>query len=374
MKAQGIQLLSNAGIFGPVIVIPLILQEDLDASDTVIGIVVGAFAGASFASSYIFGRASDIYGRRRILQAGLLLSGIALMLQVLTLSWDDLIIFSIVRVLVGFCGGMFPAALLAYAFDTSSTRMGRFAAFGSAGWFVGNMSVAILGSEYAISFTVCAAMLFVSYGVALMLPPRKDTRMEVPLFPRALIKRNMPVYLAMLIRHTGANMIWVTYPLFLTSLGAPIFWIGVIYSVNALGQVLFMTISDRYDAAMIVAIGLAASSLTFSTFLLADDYWQIIPSQVILAFAWSFLYAGSLRYVMEKNKEKATAAGLLSGTMSISGIVGPVLGGMSATIVGFKGTIEIATVMSAFALAMFLFELRRSGEFYRLRARSRGLL
>jgi MFS family permease len=334
--------------------------------------VAGGFAGASFVSSYIFGRASDIYGRRRVLLAGLMLSGIALILQVVSVYWGGLVFFSLVRVLVGFCAGMFPAALLAYAFDTSSTRMGRFAAFGSGGWFLGSMVVGALGSAYGISFTICAMMLFVSYGFGLALRFRSDTRIAVPLFPKALIRRNMPVYVAMLIRHTGANMIWVTYPLFLAALGAPILWIGIIYSVNALGQVVFMNLSDRYDSALSVAVGLASSALTFFTFLLAGDYWQIIPSQVILAFAWSFLYAGSLRYVMEKNREKATASGLLGGTMSISGIVGPVLGGISATVFDFKGTIAIATVMSAAALAIFLFELRRSGEFYRLRARSRG--
>jgi predicted MFS family arabinose efflux permease len=75
---------------------------------------------------------------------------------------------------------------------------------------------------------------------------------------------------------------------------------------------------------------------------------------------------------MDKNKEKATASGLLSSTMSISGMVGPVMGGIAATAFDFKGTIAIATGMSIVALAIFIYDLKRSGEFYRLKLPSRG--
>jgi predicted MFS family arabinose efflux permease len=75
---------------------------------------------------------------------------------------------------------------------------------------------------------------------------------------------------------------------------------------------------------------------------------------------------------MDKNKEKATATGILSSVMSISGIAGPVLGGVAATALDFKGTITVASAMSVVALAIFLYELRRSGEFYRIRARSKA--
>jgi DHA1 family quinolone resistance protein-like MFS transporter len=128
-----------------------------------------------------------------------------------------------------------------------------------------------------------------------------------------------------------------------------------------------MMLLDRYDPALLVAVGLVSSALTFFTFTLAGSPWEIVPSQVLLAFAWASLYVGSLRYVLDKNKEKATATGLLSSTMSLSGIIGPVLGGLAATAFDFKGTIVIATLMSLVALGIFVYELKRSGEFYRLR-------
>lgn len=371
MKTEAIQLLSSAGLFGPVIIVPVILQDEFGASKDVIGLIAGMVAAMGFISSYMFGRASDVHGRRVILLSGLLMSGIATVLQAVTLVWGGLAFFAAVRVLIGFCSGMFPAALLAYAHDAKS-KMGRFSAWGSAGWGIGNLSVGLFGMFYEGAYIYCSVILFVSFAIALRLPFTKEVRMEVPLFPAALIRRNAPVYTSMLIRHTGANMIWVTYPLFLASIGAEPAWIGVIYAVNAFGQFFVMPFLDRFDPALLVAVGLASSAITFFTFTLVGSYWQIIPSQVLLATAWACLYVGALRYVMDRNAEKATATGILSSTMSVSGILGPVLGGLAATSLGFKGTIAVATVMSVVALEIFIYELVKSGEFYRMRLLSRS--
>ncbi len=371
MKAPAIQLLSNMGLFGPVIIVPKILADEFGASKELIGFIAGGVAAAGFLSSYMFGRATDVYGRRSILLLGLMMSGLATLLQMVSLIWGGIEFFATVRILIGFCSGIFPAALLAYAYDTRGGRMGKFSAYGSAGWGFGNLGVGLFGLMYEEAYLFCASILFASFVIALSLPFTKEVKMEVPLVPVAIIRKNASVYSAMLIRHTGANMIWVTYPLFLESIGADVEWIGIIYAVNAFGQSFFMLFLDRYDPSLLVAVGLVSSALTFYTFTLAGDYWQIIPSQVLLAAAWSCLYVGSLRYVMDRNKEKATVTGLLSSTMSISGIVGPVMGGVAATIVGFKGTIAIATLMSIVALCIFVYGLRESGELYRLRPRSK---
>ena len=373
MKPQAIQLLSNVGLFGPVVLVPIILQDEFGASKDLIGLVAGGFAAAGFASSYIFGRASDVYGRRIVLLTGLLLSGIATILQAVSLRYGGVELFVTVRVLIGFCSGMFPAALIAYVYDARG-KIGRFSAFGSAGWGIGNLVLGVFGDRllYEEGYIFCAGVIFLSYAIAMTLPFAKEVKLEVPFFPAALIRKNAPIYLAMLIRHTGANMIWVTYPLFLAALGAPPIWIGVIYSVNAFGQVFFMFFLDRPDPSLLVAVGLGSSALTFFTFTLAGSYWEIIPSQLLLAFAWACMYVGCLRYVMDRNAEKATVSGILSSTMSISGITGPVLGGIAATAFGFKGTIWIATAMSVVAFLIFLYDLKQSGELYRLRVRSRG--
>ena len=376
MKANAIQFLTSAGIFGPVVIVPSILQDQMGASLDQIGLVAGGFAAAGFFSSYFFGRRSDVHGRRFILLAGLVLSGLATVLQAISIMVGGLVFFVAVRILIGFASGMFPAALMAYAYDTKGGKMGIISAFGALGWGVGNLAVGLFGlfygQAYAQVYLMCTIIIFASFVIALQLPFAKETSISVPLFPKALIKRNAPVYVSMLIRHTGANMIWVTYPLFLISIGASPLMVAVIYAVNAFGQFGFMAIMDRFEPAVLVAVGLASSAATFYTFTLVGSFWEIIPSQILLAASYSSLYVGSLRYVMDRNEEKATSSGLLSSTMSVSGIIGPVLGGLAATAYDFKGTIIIATLMSVVALGMFLYALNRSGEFYRLRIHSRS--
>ncbi len=366
MRAQAIQFLSNAGLFGPAIIVPVILADNFGASDDLIGLIGGGFAGSAFISSYIFGRASDVYGRRLMLTIGLLLSGFATVSQAASIVVGGLPFFTLSRMLIGFCSGIFPAALLAYAYETRRGQMGKFSAFGALGWAAGNLAVGLFGLLYQPAYLLCAGIIFSSFLIALRLPATRETKMSVPLFPVHLIRKNAPVYSSMLIRHTGANMIWVTYPLFLHSLGADNMTVGIIYFVNSFGQFFFMMFLDRFDPSLLVAVGLGSSALTFFTFTLAGNYYEIIPSQLLLAAAWSCLYVGSLRYVMDRNKEKATVSGLLSSTMSISGIIGPVLGGIAATAYGFVGTINIATAMSVIALGIFAYDLYFSGELYRL--------
>jgi len=50
-----------------------------------------------------------------------------------------------------------------------------------------------------------------------------------------------------------------------------------------------------------------------------------VPSQIVLGFAWSCLYVGSLKCVTETNDEKSTASGLLQSVIAVSGVIGPVI-------------------------------------------------
>ena len=371
MRPEAIQLLSSAGTFGPIILVPVILAESFGASEGLVGMVVGVFATASFISSYACGRAADLYGRRIILLLGLGLSTVITLLHIITLQLDSLVLFVVTRVMLGFTAGMFPAALLAYAYETKS-KMGKFSSWGAAGWGLGSLGIGMFGTLYDWAFLYCAVILALSFALALTLPFPKEHRMHVPRFPARIIRENAPVYMAMLVRHTGANMIWVTYPLFLMSIGADEALIGIVYAVNAFSQFCIMNFLDRFDPRLLVAFGIAASGVTFFVFAITSNYWEIIPTQVLLACSWSSLYVGSLRYVMNKSAEKATATGLLAGTMSISGIAGPLAGGFTAAAIGFRGTMLVAAAMAVAAMAVFIYELVKTGEIYRLMKRSRA--
>ena len=188
--------------------------------------------------------------------------------------------------------------------------------------------------------------------------------MHVPLFPTALIRRNLHFYLPMLVRHAGAMSIWTFWPLFLLDLGADYVWVGIIQFVNPLVQFGFMYLfTDRARTAFLFPVGLVLSIITFISFTLAQNVWQLLPTQGLLGMAWAATYVGSLRGVTESSEEKATAAGMLNSTTSLSAILGPVCAtALVAVTDDYLSTMYFAAAMSAVSLVLYIVLRGRSGE------------
>lgn len=353
MKPQTIQFLANMALFSSLIFIPVYARK-LGATDLEIGLIVGAYSLAVFVSSYIFGREADIRGRRRILQLGLVLSGFAALTQIIAPEWYYL---GLSRVLVGFCAGIYPSALLAYAYETGRP-LGKFASFGSLGWGIGSVLAGVIG-VFSLMFVFSSIVFLLGFALALTLPTVKEVRHSIPFFPVAIIKKNASVYLSVLLRHSGANMIWVIFPLFLISLGMDTSMVGLLYLVNAGTQFLVMHSIDRFNSVKLVLGGLVFSAVTFMSFTFAGNFVEMFPTQILLGFSFALLYVGSLRFLMERNIERATSTGMLGSVMSISAIIGPFFGGLISMSFGYQATMYAATIMTLFAIATFLPGIRQ---------------
>ena len=349
MKAGYIQLLSSAGLSGAALFIPNLLRDDLGANTLEIGLITASFNLALFISSFVFGRASDVHGRKLYLQGGLVLTSISLFMLVFVDSKESI---AVVRVLIGLCAGIYPAAMLAYVYE-SEGRIGKFTAFGSLGFGIGTFVAGVVSIYYQI-FMVSGAMLLIAYILSLRLTFTGEKVHKVPLFPLHIIKHNFPVYVSIMFRHTGANMIWVVYPLFLADLGASALFIGLIYGINAVGQYVFMRFIDRFKTNHLVIAGFIFSIITFPSYTLATRPEEIIPMQVSIAAAWSCLYVGSIKYIMERNEEKGTSTGLLQSFLSISAIIGALVGGATVFTLGYYGSMYIATGMGAIGFLVFV--------------------
>ncbi len=349
-----IQFLSNAAIFASALFIP-ILAGELNASDFQVGLIVASYAFALFISSYIFGRASDIHGRRFFLQIGLMLSGIACLTQILAFNvWT----LALSRVCVGFCVGIYPAALLAKAYELKEEGIGKFASFGSFGWGFGILVAGILTIYWKI-FLFSSLLFFISFLFSYVISFKDEIKISVPLFPKRVIKRSFPSYLAMLVRHTGASSVWVIFPLFLyEDLGGSKFWIAIIYTLNPIGQFLTMQTTDRFNSTRLIVVGLIISTISFTGLALVTSFWQVIIPWVLISVAWGFLYVGSLKFVMERNIEKATSVGILDSTLRLSSIFGALIGGVVAWQFGRVANIVLAATLCCTALILFLMLLR----------------
>ncbi len=259
----------------------------------------------------------------------------------------------LIRGLSGVAGGMVPGSLTALAWGTS---IGLFTGLGSLGMMVANLLDAVIKSDTLIFLTAAAFSLA---GFFLTFRVRENSqRIPVPRFPIKVILKNLNVYLPFLIRHSAAQAIWAVYPLYLFQLGATKFQIGMIYALNPLAQFIFMVTLDRQKSVSLMKMGIFASAAAFLGFALASNLWVILAFQVVLGYSWANLFMGSVKYLLENNTEQATANGILNSMIGLSGIIGPLIGGVIA-LAGIK-TMLLAS--AALACAAFLISLRLHGE------------
>jgi DHA1 family quinolone resistance protein-like MFS transporter len=353
LKAGAVQLLTQAAFFSSWTFIVIFAKEDLGLSDNAIAYVAAIFAATNFFSSYFFGRASDYYGRRVFLYIGLISCTIAFFLQVFIYDfWSYLGI----RMLTGICMGIFPAALIAYVHE-SKRKLGSFSSFGAMGWLVGMMVSGIIAYYFFIkSVFIFSSLLFiVAFIIALKLPIIAHKPIKVSMFPKNILKKNSAVYIGVLIRHSGAHMMWVFWPLFLQSLGANLLWVGIIQSYNAVTQFGVMYfIGDRIKSERSIFLGLLLSGLTFLSFTLAQNHIQLLPTQIFLGMSWAFLYVGAIRFVNEHNPERGTATGILNSVISISSVVGSICAVALIAIFGdYRWIILCASVMAFSGLIVY---------------------
>ena len=115
---------------------------------------------------------------------------------------------ALARAAFGFAAGVFPPALLSIAYDRNR-KLGRFTGWGGMGFavgaFLGALAVLVLAGGDATSlklvFLLSSALLAGAYALAMTMRYPPDHDVVVHLFPKETIKRNLPAYSAMVLRH-----------------------------------------------------------------------------------------------------------------------------------------------------------------------------
>jgi len=361
VKPSIIQMLSSLALSASLLFIPN-LAKTLGANDTEIGIIGAVYYTSIFLSAFLFGRASDVYNRRFLLRLGLGISVFTFLLQIFAdpslFPFANPLLLAVARGLVGFSLGMFPAALTAHVYESGSL-LGRFTSFGSLGWAVGTFIAGLISLYWGI-FLLSSVCFLLAFLISLKMTEVSSPRLEVPFFPKKLLKKNWFVFLPFFLRHTGANCIWVIYPLYITSLGGNKFWIGVIYMVNTASQFFVMRFADRFRDRTLIVSGFLLSFITFLSFSVAQVFYHLLPMQIILGCSWSCIYVGSLFYLMKNNVEKATSTGILSSVISLAAVFGSLIGGVIAQFFGFTATMYAAAALTAAGFILNRIGMRKS--------------
>ncbi len=329
-----------------------IFAKSLGISDMDIGVLATLYATAMFISTYAFGRLADIIGRRKLIIFGLLLSSISFLLYAYAKDFDTLLS---IRILSGIGISMQASAVVAYAHDAGH-KLGKLTSFESLGVAVGSILVGIIALYFDIIsiFLISAAFFLFAFLVSLRLEKvnYKKINGQMPVFPHHILKKNLPVYISFFIRHAAANSIWVFWGLYLLQLGADLFLIGLAMAVNTFTQFLVMFfVADKINVKKLVSVGTLLTAVTFFIFGISTSFWQILGAQLILGISWGFLYIGSIRWVTDDSKEKATSIGLLNSFINLAQLTGPLI---ATLVIGFGGYRMIMYAGAAMAFCSFI--------------------
>ena len=343
MRAPLVNFLTQFSVASSLLFIPLFAKE-LGASDLEIGLISSAYSFATLFSSSIFGRISDFFNKKIIMSFGLLLSAFFFLAQCLA---RDAIQLLIVRTLLGFSLGIFPSALISYAYGVNK-KVGYFSSFGSLGWAIGQLVAGIIAFYYGI-FILGFLLTFIAFLIILKekIPEEKASRVRGSL---KIIRDNFSIYFAFFIRHTGASAVWLIFPIYLSNLGISKFWIGAIYFANSFLQFLIMQRIEVFGSKTLMTVGTIFSGITFYLYSISSQVWQFLFAQVFISFGWSSIYVGALKAVLDENLERSSVAGFLNSTIYLSTILGSLLGGIIAEKLGYVSCLYFGALLSFLAV------------------------
>lgn len=374
MRANVLQFLTYAALSGSSLVTPLVAAQH-GASLDMVGLIGTAHGAAGVLSNFIFGRLGDRADRRGIVGFGFAAGLVAYALQFWATTPTTLLL---ARFGVGFAAGIVPATLVAYVYD-QKRPIGKFSSFNAMGWMAGSLLIVVAGvvpvyvfrpgaleavrgsldalGIYRVIFLASAAFCATGWLVARKLPSM-HVHLDVPRFPAKVLVTNAPVYLSIFLRHLGATAIWAIYPIYVFQLGGGLSLVGWLHVFNMAAQILVFRSAERSARfgrpRTLILVGLVLSASVFACFAFVRTATQLLPFQLVVGVSFATLWLGCLKEVLVANVERSTASGLLNASMSLSNVVGPVVGGFVAAQWGFHAVMYFGSGATVVALLFYL--------------------
>jgi DHA1 family tetracycline resistance protein-like MFS transporter len=373
--------------FGVIVpVLPRLITDlgrmDLTEATRIAGWMLAVFAAAQFFAGPILGGLGDRFGRRPVLIASMLAfaADYALMAVAPTLAW-----LFVGRAVAGAAGAVFgPAGAVLADVSPPDKRAEMFGLMGAAfgvGFIIGP-AIGGLVSDLGVRapFIVAAILAGVNaLAMYLLLPETltpenrrpfslRDANVVGAFRPLFAAGNAAPLLVAWFLWQLGTQVYPATWSFWASirfgwdagEIGWSLAWVGLL---NVLVQVLLTArVLKRTGERRAALIGLAASSLTFVTFALVTQGWQVY------AF-YLFGCIGALAYpalngLMSRSVD-ATRQGALQGGIgsmnSVAQIIGPLLASQSlaaGAARGFPGSaFAVAAALTAAALLVIAFLL-----------------
>ncbi|MBI4516077.1 MAG: MFS transporter [Deltaproteobacteria bacterium] len=201
-----------------------------------------------------------------------------------------------------------------------------------------------------------------------MTQPEGSALSEAP----AAWRRNLYVLWAVeFAAFVGLSMILPFIPLYVRDLGitddaAVLRWSGLVFSgpfmVSFIATPIWGALGDRYGQKLMVVRALLGSALVYVGMALAGSVETLFVWRLALGGVSGFLAAGmALVSVTAPDSRRGYALGLLQSVVPASGLIGPLLGGVLADLIGYRWIFLVVAVLclaGGIVSAMMLTEVR----------------
>lgn len=352
---RSVTFFQNAGISILFVFMPII-AKGLTDSVFEIGLVVASFSFAQILSEIFFGRHSDKKGTRlQFIRIGFVGCAVTFGLHYFA---DDITLLFLARIAAGISSGIMIPALVAYAYESNNEKkkVATVMSFQALGWLAGIVAAGIL-SDIKMIFLASSGLFIVGFLVSTRLPNIVSEKELEPGTTKKIIVKNKFLFLSLLLRHIGAASVWTILPIMLMErLGAEFYQISIVYIANTLAAFIVMNLMAtkiKLSNVTKFKIGIGVTTFVFVGLSVISDWWMAMPFMALVGATWAFLYIGGNIHLMENNP-RSTSTGIFSSTLSISTVVGPVIGGAIAFAFDYVFVMyfAIAIILCAFVVSL----------------------
>ena len=348
-------------------VLPLFAAQ-LGATPADIGWIVIASTIPGILISFPAGAISDVFGKRRVIVASLVVFATAPFLYLpVTDGWQ----LMAVRFYHGFATAIFntvaTAALAAQYPQRRAAVLSTYSSMTIAGRsvapFLGGFLISV--ASFQSVYWACAISGMLAFAVGLMLPTEPAPPLRDVRFPHffAALRDVLSSRVIMLTSIVEAAQFLVFgaveafLALYAAAAGVPAWQIGIILGAQLLSVIvvkpLMGDLSDRFGRRAIIFPGLALGVVSIALVPLTDNVYALSALSVLYGAAFATVTSATTALVADatKNGQLGASVGVLRTIMDVGQTVGPVLTGFVIAVWGYDVAFPIlATIIAASAV------------------------
>lgn len=376
-------LLQGMGISLSAPFLSIYFTEQLGVSVGMYGIFLAVTLIAGIWISMLIGRRSDLgMNRKNIYMFAMLCNALAFSGYLLIKDFTTLFIYMTVFTALGAPGMPQLFAISREAVSKSnftdhsfanSTLRSAFSLGFIMGPLIGTLLISAVGFKGIFSGTIGVfllaplfILLFLKSNTEELKPNKAEVKVKVtnnPLGNNQTIVIPFLILILMYIAHWTSSL---NTALFITNnLGGTTSDVGLISSICAALEIPFMItlglLSSKYSNRILMMCGSILGGVYYVVVITSDSMWQLLAAQILLAVFVAVISAIGISYIQDLLPNKpGYASTLYSNSSTIGRLIGSLVGGGLASIVGYRYSFVLCLILMIISVTMLAVSGRHS--------------